>query len=479
MRFQEFVGPSYETPAVQVDAQRTVNLYPEVIRGDGGASETAVLLRTPGLLRMQVLGDSPGRGMFTVNGRCFAVVGSSFYELLSPTEAVLRGTLTAGGTSSPVRIRTNGVQILVLGETIGFIFTLATNAWQQIVDPEFPAAVGLAVVDTYFICIAAGTNQFSISSPLNGLAWAGLDFGSSQEADHVLAIEELHGYLWVFGSESVVVFQDTGNASFPFQRVAGSKIEMGIGAPLSVVKLDNSLFWLGSSSRGPAVVYRADGFLPSRISNHALEAAIQKYSTTADATAYAYEERGHLFYRIDFPTANATWVYDVATKLWHERGYWDAGTGSYQAHPGRFHAFCFGKHLVLDYASGAVYDQSLAYADDNGNPLRWLRRAPHITTDERRRLFYQRFELLTNTGFDPAPGADPLVFLRWSNDGGVTWSSDLGAPLTTGQVGEYGRRVIWRRLGAARSRVFEVVGSDPTPELVLIGAELRVERGLS
>jgi hypothetical protein len=262
--------------------------------------------------------------------------------------------------------------------------------------------------------------------------------------------------------------------------VPGSKIEQGLGAALSICKLDNSIFWLGNSSRGPAVVYRADGFLPTRISTHALEAAIQNYSTVSDAIASTYEERGHLFYRLDFPTAGATWVYDVSTKAWHERGYWNAATGSYLIHPGRFHAYCFGRHLVLSGTDGKLYDQSLNYYDDAGNPLRWMRRAPHIDDKAgRRKLFYRRFELIMNTGFDAAPGANPQVYLRWSNDGGVTWPGDQGIAAAAGALGDYSRRVIWRQLGSARSRVFEVTGADPLPDLVLIGAELRVDQGLS
>lgn len=490
MRFKGFIGPSYQSAAVQVDAQRSINLYPELVAGDGGASEESVLIRTPGLAVFTVAGlpTAEGRGVFAVNGRLFAVIGTALLEVVADFAvpphytALNRGTIaTSTGASNPVRIQTNGVQLLILGSGTCYCFTLATNVLQDLGFLGFNwSRAGLCVLDTYFVAVSANSNQFQISAPLNGMSWTAIDFGSTQEADNIVAIEELHGYLWIFGANSIVVFQDTGNASFPFQRVPGSKIEMGLGAALSLVKLDNSIFWLGLSTRGPAVVYRADGFLPARVSTHALEAAMQGYTTTSDAIASTYEERGHLFYRLDFPTAGATWVYDVSTKAWHERAYWNTGTGSYTIHPARYHAFCFGLHLVLHYATGAIYEQSLKYYDDAGNPLRWLRRAPHITdNDGRRKLFYGRFELIMNTGFDLPPGSNPLIFLRWSNDGGVTWSSDHGAAASAGTTGQYARRILWRQLGGSRSRVFEVSGSDALPDLVLIGAELRLERGIS
>ena len=71
----------------------------------------------------------------------------------------------------------------------------------------------------------------------------------------------------------------------------------------------------------------------------------------------------------------------------------------------------------------------------------------------------------------PAP-ADPQVMLRWSDDGGHTWSNEHWASM--GKIGEYNRRVIWRRLGMTtklRDRVYEISGSDPV-KIAIMGAEL-------
>ncbi|GEM_PF-682824 len=57
--------------------------------------------------------------------------------------------------------------------------------------------------------------------------------------------------------------------------------------------------------------------------------------------------------------------------------------------------------------------------------------------------------------------------LSWSNDGGHTWSNDYQA--SVGAIGQYKTRLIWRRLGYARDRVFRVAFSEPT-KTVLIGA---------
>jgi hypothetical protein len=62
--------------------------------------------------------------------------------------------------------------------------------------------------------------------------------------------------------------------------------------------------------------------------------------------------------------------------------------------------------------------------------------------------------------------------LRWSDDGGHTWSNEHWKSM--GKAGEYGKRVIWRRLGMTqkiRDRVYEVSGTDPV-KIAIVGAEL-------
>ena len=69
-------------------------------------------------------------------------------------------------------------------------------------------------------------------------------------------------------------------------------------------------------------------------------------------------------------------------------------------------------------------------------------------------------------------GANPEVMLRWSDDGGHTWSNEHWK--TMGRIGAFGTRTIWRRLGMTvklRDRVYEVSGTDPV-KIDIIGAEL-------
>ena len=69
---------------------------------------------------------------------------------------------------------------------------------------------------------------------------------------------------------------------------------------------------------------------------------------------------------------------------------------------------------------------------------------------------------------------DPQAMLRWSNDGGSTWSNEHWTSI--GKIGRYKNRAIWRRLGMSRDRIFEVVVTDPV-KAVVVSANLKASAG--
>ena len=91
-------------------------------------------------------------------------------------------------------------------------------------------------------------------------------------------------------------------------------------------------------------------------------------------------------------------------------------------------------------------------------------------------MFYHAFqiELETGLGLSSGQGVDPQAMVRWSDDGGHTWSHEHW--VSAGAEGNYGARAIWRRLGMGRDRVFEVVVSDPIPWRIM-SAFIDVSRG--
>jgi hypothetical protein len=224
-----------------------------------------------------------------------------------------------------------------------------------------------------------------------------------------------------------------------------------------------------------------NGYAPVRISTHAVEYDIQTYSTVSDAVAYSYQQNGHEFYVLSFPTADKTWCYDLATGYWHKRASRDAYN---QFHRDRAQcgAFFQGLNIVGDFSRGLLYAASLStfydYVDQNGivgNYIPRIRRCRHLTEDLNR-VFYHSLQLQFQPGVgnQVAPGVDPQAMLRWSDDGGGTWSNQHWRSI--GKVGKFKNRAIWRLHGQARDRIFEVEVSDPVIP-VIVSAELKFSPG--
>ena len=79
-------------------------------------------------------------------------------------------------------------------------------------------------------------------------------------------------------------------------------------------------------------------------------------------------------------------------------------------------------------------------------------------------------DMEAGVGLVTGQGNDPQAMLRWSDDGGHTWSNYHSR--TIGAIGKYATRVIWRRLGIAFQRVYELSISDPV-KVVILGAVLQ------
>jgi hypothetical protein len=378
-----------------------------------------------------------------------------------------------------------------------------------------------------------------------------LEFASAEGSpDNVVSILIDHKEAWIFGTNSIEVWYNSGAADYPLTPIQGAFNEVGCVAPYSVAKLDNGIFWLGADARGQGIVYRANGYQAVRISTHAVEWHIQRYGNLSDAIAYTYQQDGHAFYVLIFPEADTTWVFDVATGLWHERAAWI--NGAFIRHRSNCQMSFNNEIVVGDFENGNLYALDLDTYRDNDTVQRWLRTwralptsannlkrtAQHtlqldlesgsldpkevinvrvvdtttgedfllaensdfLVAEEPDTTFYTLLQedsgeilqedggllgldgtftqvvgkIVLQTGEIVADQLNPQVMLRWSDDGGHTWSNEHWR--SVGKAGEWSYRVFWRRLGMTeklRDRVYEVSGSDPV-KLAIMGAELEL-----
>lgn len=476
MRF-DFVGPSYVYRSTNFDSQRTINYYPAASEV-GNSKGRFILCPTPGRSEFLDLPLQPIRGCWKTADRAFVVAYNTLYEIFSDGTYTSRGTITT--FSGNVSMSDNGAQLILVDGTAtgGWILTLATNNFAQITDVNFLGGVTVTFLDGYFIINRPDTGVYQWCDLYDGSTWPAANFANAEGSpDNLAAVVTAHRQTFLISGQSIEVIYNTGASPDPFQRVQGVFIQYGTAAPFSVQQAANTIFWIGQDQSGANVVWQAESYQPVRISTSPTEYYLSQYDTTT-ATSYSYQEDGHYFYVINIVGAPSSLVYDITEKQWHERARWNSANGMYERDRANFHLYAFGKHLVTDYENGKIYEQSLSYNDDAGTLIKRVRRLPYFS-DDLEFLYFSHFQIDMQTGVGLATDAntantDPQVFLRWSDDGGHTWSTEIAVPL--GKIGQYNTRAIWRRLGRSRARVFEasVVANVP---VYMIAAHLEASKG--
>jgi hypothetical protein len=369
----------------------------------------------------------------------------------------------------------NGTQLFIAADPQGYIYNSSTDVFQQITDIDFPGAVTVGYIDGYFVFNEPNSQKIWVTQLLDGTSIDPLEFASAEgNPDNVVAIFVDHREVWVFGTNSTEVWYDAGLLDFPLARIQGAFNELGCASPHSIAKMDNQIYWLGKDARGQGMVFRASGYIGQRVSTHAIEWQLQEYSNIGDAVGYTYQQDGHSFYVLNFPSADTTWVFDVATGAWHERAAF--ANGDFNRHRANSQMFFNATNAVGDYQNGKLYKFDLEVYADDGQPQKWLRswRALPTGANNLTRTIQHAMQLdcETGVGLNTGQGSNPQVMLRFSDDGGHTWSNEHWKSM--GAIGEYGNRTIWRRLGATmkiRDRVYEVSGTDPV-RIYIMGAEL-------
>lgn len=461
------VGPSYQQRSLPFDAQRTINLFPIA---DKQGADVLSLLGTPGLELFATAGSGPIRGILSVsNGRLFAVSGSGLYEITETGTATLRGTLSS--TSGTVTMSENGFQLGICDGDKVYMFTYLTNVFAEVTDADLPSAGGIDFVDGYFIVNENDTGKFYISALYDGTSWDALDFASAESSpDLLLRACNFIGQLGLFGNQTLEIWRNTGDSTFPFSRISGS-VPIGTLSPNTIISIDTSIYWVGHNSQGGGIVYKAQGFTPVRISTDAIEIILQKVTQPELLRSWTYQQEGHVFLVITGADLETSLVYDLSTSLWHERAYLNS-KGDYEQHRGSCCVNAFSnKQLVGDRLNGNIYNMLLDVFSDNGDEIQRRRIYTHLI-DELKPVRYSKLQIgvEVGVGLQSGQGSNPQISLRISKDGTKTWSNYFTTSI--GATGKTKQEVTFRRLGIQQQCTFEIQISDPV-KVAITGSYLQ------
>lgn len=444
------IGGAYTARSIIAAAQRCANLYPEKNPPDSLAPYTHYL--TPGLTTLGTAPQvAPVRGLYKANNsELFASIGTGIYYVDAAWTLTLLGSIVAG--TSQVKMGDNGTTMVIVdGTSAGYTVDLATHAFATISDPDFYGSNFCEFVDTYLIFNKPGTNIF-YTSDSNDTTFDALFFAAKTGyADLISGIAVQQRQLWLIGNLATTeIWFNAGGSNFPFQIMPGPFVEHGAVATYSIAKQGGAVFWLSQDLAGTYIASQGSGYTSKPISTPAIEYEWSTYSTISDAIGFCYEQQGHPFYWLKFPTAGKDWVYDTETQLWHER-FWLDSAGNEAGHRANCAAFAYGVNVVGDRANGQLYMLDPNNYTDYGGPIDRIRGFPHMM-DDGNRVFYTSFIADMQAGAANIPGAQ--VNLRWSDSRGATYGNYVAQSL--GEPGQVLVQPQWNRLGMARDRVFEL-----------------------
>lgn len=471
MLFDSFCGRSYVSISRDITSDRSVNLFCEAVQSNTGKSHYC-LLSAPGTRAFTTLAGGPIRALASsiqgpgLNEYIVAVAGASVYKVDDTGAGTALGGAVAfsgGLIASPAQLIPYAPnQLFLLSEGQGYVIDVALNTAVPVVLPV-PYANSVTFLDTYMIISDVDSRNFYISAVGDPTTWNPLDVATKEgNPDFLAGVFAANELLFLCGLESTEIWYDSGAANFPFQRYPGGGVwEIGTTHILSVCKVGDAVIWVGRDSRGTNVIYMARGLQYQRISDHAIEAAINVGvgKEFAVGLAHSYQENGHFFYVLNSANnvGGTTWVYDMTTNMWHERALWNGTdyiaqnwlnhTMAFYAGPSVGH-YVGGTGVGTD-TNGIIYKQAMNIFDFDGQPKRVLRVAPHLT-GEQQRVRYNNVILDLERD-------SPVLTLRSSNDGGQTFGVPHTFLCPTGQ-----KRAIWRNLGSARDKVIEISSESNT-----------------
>ena len=484
---QQLIGGAYVARSVIAACNRCLNYYPEENPKDSPVPFT--YYQRPGLTPLVQGVNSAVRGIWASSqGQGYCVIGQNVYYISPNWVLTLLGQLQVN-TGLPCNFTDNGVTgWLVDGSPYGYQITLANNAFAQVNDPTgiFTGANKVDYIDTFMLWNIPNSPSFG-STLSNELQFdPTYTAAKTNYPDPLVTIVVNRHEIILFGQLKSEIWYDAGNALFPFAELPGAYIEHGCDATYSVASYDIKTYWLGRDKAGNGIVFSQKGYDTKRISNHALEYAmeqiVQNGGTLSDAIGYCHQLGGHVFYVLTFPSADQTWVFDEAISdpmyAWHQRG-WTDQNGVVHRERANCFAYLYGQRVVGDWQNGTLYKLDPGQYVDLGPdgvaaPIQCIKTlGGHVThamnlqgqvvPSEGMTIQFSALEIDMEVGDGPQNinGQPAQIGLRWSVDKGKTFGNTVLR--SNGAGGKYLTAPKWGPIGVGRDVVFELSHSIAGP----------------
>ena len=288
-----------------------------------------------------------------------------------------------------------------------------------------PAATHIDWIDGRFVANLTGTPRFAATdtNPNTGLFdnafWASTinPFRNTARGDNLQAIRTCWEEIYAWGSQALEVWQN--DYVTPFSSIPSALTEVGLEAPYSVCRTENTLFAVCVLD-GKRTVVKLAGRVPIIISEP-IANILAEMSTVSDAIGDLITVGGVAIYLLNFPTAQQTWAYDHKNDVWCRWGHYNGDSDNRDQFIGQHSCFCkaWNKHLIMSRIDGKIYELTRTGVNDAGTPLIPYRRTGWINMGTDRRKRNGQFYVKCRPGLSSAS----QLLMRYQDNGRNEWST--------------------------------------------------------
>lgn len=397
----------------------------------------------PGLKLNTAIGPGPIRGVYHKLG-----VLDSAYIVLSGTKCYIidsAGTQTELGSIPGVDMASiDGSADRAIIVANGTAYSTDGLTLTAIVMPSAERITSVICVAGYFILTVEDSQHFFWLAP-GDVDPDALSFASAENApDNLVGVARIFDEIWFFGQQTTEVWQLSSDIDAPFIPIIGRMYEKGCANRASIAVTDNTLFWVSNE----LIVYRADT-APVRISDHSMEERL-RFAGADGLRAWAMYFEGHTIYCLRAGSIG-TFCFDVENPNWAR---WKTyARETWRAHLG---AQVSGSLIIAgDDTDGKLWELDASLSQDDGIIMeREITGGIPITGAP---VKLKNISLAMAFGWADIVGTatNPIVAMRFSDDGGNIWSSWLERPL--GLQGKYRTQAIWEQMGIMKApgRIFQ------------------------
>jgi len=448
----EFVGQSaQDADAIFAQSSRLVNMYREPVISSGQSQY--VLKSALGMSSFASTGQLLARSMTTMNGNIFLVVNDKLFEASPAGSLFNRGDVVVGEECS---IASNNGTITTAGGGRYYIWN--GSSITQPTAGEFEDFGSVTFLGNYTFLTERNGRKFCWSDLADASTLPALNFATAEGRDgDLIRCMNIGGNLWLFKSNSHEIWSLTGQAgASAVSRLSGGVRDIGLKGYGLITQIDGGGFFVGDDG----ICYLVSGASLQPVSIPAVETAIK---SETPKTCFYYEDEGHKICVVRF-RGRPAWCYDISTGEWHERsegvdfGGWTATCSA-----------AIGGLWVVGTEYGMINTLTRSNSDVSA-PLRRSAISRTLYLDGQR-FGVSELEFRGRFGRSDL-GRDASCYIRVSRDNGLTWGQPISRSL--GDLGDYGKRLIYRRLGLGRQFTVEWNMTDPTEFSMLSDARAEV-----